>query len=458
MEKGFDRSSFARTLRRLMLPIAVQNLLSAVVSTADVMMLSGVSQDALSASSLAGQITFVLTLFYFGLSTGASVMAAQYWGSKNEGMIEKVQGLALRLSCAVSLLFALCALLIPGLLMRAFTDDALLIGMGAKYLRWVSLSYLMMGVSQMLLAVMKSVEQTKASAQISTTCLLCNILLNALSIYVLFPGEAGRALCGVAAATSLSRVVEVLLCVIAIRKGHGIRVKRNSLISTERWLKRGYWQCTLPVLANYLIWGCATAGIAAIMGHIGSAAVAANSLAGTLRNLVIVGCSGLGSAGSIMIGILLGRDDLENAKWVGKRIATYSLVLGAASGALLPLLYRPCLEIAELDQTAADFFRGMLLINAVYCIGKSFNSCLVGGVFCAGGDTTFGLICDTAVMWGVILPAGFIAAFVLKLPALAVYGILCMDEFVKMPFVARRFKKYRWLKNLTKQNEKTNGE
>lgn len=179
-------------------------------------MLSGVSQDALSASSLAGQVTFVLTLFYFGLSTGASVLAAQYWGRGDRATIGSVQGMALRYSAVVSLLFFAAALCVPEWLMRAFTDDIRLIGLGAGYLRWVSVSYLMMGISQMLLAVMKSVEQTKLSAQISMSCLLCNVALNAVAIYIVFPGREAEALCGVALATSVARVIEVILCLTAM--------------------------------------------------------------------------------------------------------------------------------------------------------------------------------------------------------------------------------------------------
>ena len=109
-----------------MLPIVLQNLLSAVVSTADVLMLTHVSQAALSASSLAGQVNFVLTLFYFGLSTGASVMAAQYWGKGDTETIGRVQGLALRYSCVISLLFFLAALLMPERLMGTFIADLVL--------------------------------------------------------------------------------------------------------------------------------------------------------------------------------------------------------------------------------------------------------------------------------------------------------------------------------------------
>ncbi len=449
MEKSFDRGSFGRILWKLMLPVVLQNLLSAVVNTADVLMLTHASQESLSASSLAGQVTFVLMLFYFGLSTGASVLGAQYWGKGDTKTISCVQGLVLRYSCVISFLFFLASLLMPKTLMAVFTQDSTLIEFGAGYLRFVSVSYLMMGISQMLLAVMKSMEQTKSSAQISAACLLVNIVLNAVSIYVLFPDDPYKALCGVAAATSIARIVEGLLCGIALKKGKGIRTAFRDVMRTDSWLRKDFIRCTLPVQTNYLIWGCATAAIAAILGHISSDVVAANSLASTLRSLVIVGCGGLGTAGSILVGKLLGQSDFDNARWVGKRIFSGSLILGAASGLLLLLLYYPCRAVVPLEGNALEMFRGMLIVNAVYCIGKSFNASMVSGVFCAGGDTRFGLVCDAVSMWCVILPAGYLAAFVWQWPPMAVYMVLCMDEFVKMPFVALRFRKYKWLKNLT---------
>ena len=458
MKKKFDRSSFVKVLWNLMMPIILQNLLSAIVSTADVLMLTHVSQAALSASSLAGQVTFVLTLFYFGLSTGASVLAAQYWGKGDTETISRVQGLALRYSCVISFLFFLAALLMPERLMDIFTRDEKLIAYGTGYLRFVSISYLMMGISQILLAVMKSMEQTKISAQISAACLLSNIVMNAVSIYVLFPNEPYKALCGVALATSLARIIEVTLCRIAIKKGKGSRTAFRDMLHTDSQLRRDFVKCTLPVQANYLIWGCATVAIAAILGHISADVVAANSLASTLRNLVIVGCGGFGTAASILIGKLLGQNDFDNAKWIGRRVFSGSLLLGTASGLILLLLYFPCYMLIPLEEDAATLFKGMLLINAVYCVGKSFNSSLVGGVFCSGGDTRFGLVCDALSMWCVILPLGYLSAFVWRLPPLTVYTVLCMDEFVKLPFVALRFRQYKWIKNLTEKPEggKTN--
>lgn len=445
-----NTKTFFQTLFHLMLPIVVQNLISAVVSTADVLMLTGIGQNALSAVSLAGQVSFVLSLFYFGLFSGASVLSAQYWGKRDLETVSKVQGLAIRYSTGVSLVFFLAAILMPERLMCIFTADETLIAYGSVYLRIVSFSYLASGFSSALLNTMRSMEQTRISALISTACLLCNIALNAVSIFILFPSNEVLALGGVAAATVIARLLEVALCLLAVRKGTGLPVSFRQVWRSPRWLVRDFWHSDWPVQANYLIWGGATAAMSAIMGHMGSDMVAASSLASTLRNLVIIGCSSLGTAGSILVGKALGKSDFDQARAIGQHIFRWSLLLGAASGVVLLCLYGPCVAVTELTEGAEALFGMMLFINAVYCIGKSFNSSMVAGVFCAGGDTRFGLICDTVAMWGVVLPLGYLAAFVWQQSPVIVYIILCLDEFVKLPFVAKRFLQYKWLNNLTR--------
>ena len=109
---------------RLALPIMVQNLFSAAISSADVIMLNTVGQSSISAVSLAVQYTNILFSVYYGLGTGASMLCSQYWGKGDLRAIDKVEGIALRFSLIISVLFALPAILIPTVMMRVFTNDA----------------------------------------------------------------------------------------------------------------------------------------------------------------------------------------------------------------------------------------------------------------------------------------------------------------------------------------------
>ena len=447
--KTFNKS-FHPALLTLVAPIALQNLISAAVSSADIVMLSMISQSAMSAVSLAGQITFVVTLFYMGLSMGASILTAQYWGKKDLGAIQRVLSIACMFSVCVSILFFLSSICFPDTLMRVFTNDEELITYGMKYQRTVSFSYLAMGLSQMYLCITKSMEKARFSAIVSSACLLLNIAGNALSIFVLFPGIPEKAIVGVAAATVSARFIELVCCVIHSLKKGNIRFCMPRRDNAQKLLLRDYLRYTTPVQANYIVWGCAVAATAAIIGHISSDMVAANSIASVVKNLAIVLCSGIAGGGSILVGKYLGSGDMETAKKAGNRLYLYALVLGTLAGAAILLAKPLVFHVVDLNETARDYLNGMLNICAYYCVAKSLNSTSIGGIFCAGGDSRFGFLCDAIVMWGIIIPLGYLSAFVWHIPPIMLYMVLCLDELIKLPAATIRFRKYRWLNNITR--------
>lgn len=445
-----SRRGLYHTLLSLMLPIVLQNLLSAVVNSADVFMLSSVSQSALSAASLAGQVTFVLTLFHWSITTGTTILAAQYYGKNDRRVIRLVQGLGMDMLMIVSAVFFFACLLMPGRLMRLFTADPALIPLGASFLRVLGVSYLPMSASQVFLSIFRSMGQTRRSALITTICLVTNITLNFISIRVLFPHDPRMAMTGVAVATVIARMLELLLCLSSIRRGSGVPFALADCVSVPKWLIRDFTGYTLPVQMNNLIYGVALASLTAIMGHLSSDMVSANAIAANLRDLTTVACMALGTAGSILLGQEMGAGRMDAAKSLGKTLLWLSLIMGAAAGALLMLVRTPVIALSGLTGEAAGLLSMMLPINALYCIGRSFNSCLISGIFCAGGDTRFGVFLDLITMWVIVLPLSYLAAFVLDCRPIVIYAFLNLDEFVKMIPSAWRFSRYRWLRNLTR--------
>ena len=110
------------------------------------------------------------------------------------------------------------------------------------------------------------------------------------------------------------------------------------------------------------------------------------------------------------------------------------------------------LALVKSGEQALKYLKFRLYINVYYITGTAVNTTLIAGVFRAGGDSKFGFVCDTIDMWVYAVPLGFIAAFVLKLPVEAVYFLLCTDEFVKWPWVFKRFYSYKWAKNITRDD------
>ncbi|MMZ56509.1 multidrug efflux protein [compost metagenome] len=447
--KGSNRD-FNRELMTLVIPIALQNLISATVISVDVVMLGMISQSAMSAVSLAGQITFALTLFYMGMSAGASILTAQYWGKKDTSTIQRILSIACMFSFCVSILFFLSSFFLPGTLMRLFTNDAELIRFGSRFLQMNSFSYLVMGISQMYLSVIRSMENAKLSAWISSLCLILNIFFNAICIFILFPSRPELAISAVALATVLGRIVELACCVIhSIIKG-SIRFRLPVRDGIQRNLLKDFLKYTLPVQGNYMVWGGALTATAAIIGHVNSDLVAANSIASVVKNLAVVLCGGIATGGSVLVGKYLGQGEIEKAKHAGNKMCFYALIFGVIAGCTIlfikPLVY----SIVNLNPTAQSYLDGMLYISAYYCIAKSFNSTTIAGIFTAGGDSKFGFWCDTVVMWLIILPLSYLCAFVWQVSPIFLYIVISLDEMIKLPIAFIRYRQFKWLNNITR--------
>lgn len=441
-------SNFTKKLLTLVFPIAFQQFMLALVSACDALMLGALSQDALSAVSLASQITFVENLFFAAVTIGLSMLAAQYWGKKDTAAVERIFAYVMKVTAAVSFVFFLAGLCFPKALMRIFTNDRLLIDGGAVYLRTVSLSFFLAGVSQVYLCILKNTGKAAKSSVISSASVVLNIVLNSVLIFGLF-GLPKLEIAGAALATVISRAVEALWCILETAKKNSVKLKLKNMAHGDKNLRRDFWKYTTPVLGNEIVWGVGFTMYSVIMGHLGTDAVAANSIANIVKNLIACFGYGLGSGGGIAVGNELGAGRYDKAKEYGRKLCIMSIVCGAASGAVLASLSALIPNLADLSETARGYLRLMLLMCSYYMIGKAVNGTTIAGIFCAGGDSKFGFACDAITMWCVTVPLGFIAAFVLKLPVPVVYFIVNLDEIVKLPAVYRHYKKYKWLKNLT---------
>ncbi len=444
---------FTKMACAIALPIAAQNMINTLVNSADVVMLGYVSQTALSASSLANQVQFILGCMYYGIMAAAGILVAQYWGKHDVETIERVLGLALRFSIGASIIFFLPSFFCPRLMMRIFTNEEPIIVEGARYLKLISITYLLQGFSQMYLAVIRSRERVILPMVTNSITLSINILINAIFIFGLF-GAPKLGLIGVAVGTLIARVLEVGICLLDSAHSKDVKFRVRRIFEKGGILVQDLLHLGTPAMINDLAWGTAFSMYSVILGHLGSDAVAANSVAQIARNLGTVLCFGFANGTAIIIGKAISEKGIEVARLYSKRMVRITSIAGIVGG-LLILAVRPLLLLfaGNLTDTAASYLNGMLLINTYYVWGQGVNTCWICGCFRAGGDTRWGMVCDILDMWCFSVPLGLLTAFVLKLPVLWVYFFLCLDEFVKIPFVIRHFNSFAWIRNITRSSE-----
>ena len=377
------------------------------------------------------------------------MLCSQYWGKKDLKSIQAIMGIALKIAVTFTAIVAICTLVIPRQLMLVYTNDMELVEIGVSYLRIIGISYFIMSFSQVYESTLRSVERAKTSTIITTVALLLNIFLNATFIFGLF-GLPKLGVIGVAVATLIARSVEFVLCLADLLAGKIFKLDLKLMLDHHPLLFKDFLKYSLPALANDILWTLAFTTYSIILGHISSDVVAANAVATNVRNLCTILCFGMSGGGSVLLGKTIGEGRMADAERDAKRLCHITLLVSILT-ALLILIIRPLvLHIFALSDTASKYLGLMMFINSYYIIGQAMNTLTIAGIFRAGGDSRFGLICDATVMWVISVPLGLLSAFVFHLPPMAVYFILCLDEFWKIPVVIIHYRSRKWLKDITR--------
>ena len=446
-----NEKSFGRTVLSLVLPLAIQNLINVAVNGADVFMLQMIGETSLSAASMAGQVYFILTLILFGLSSGAAVLTAQYWGKRDTRTVEKVMGMTVRFSVAVSLAFFIVAFCFPRFVMGLLTDVPAVIDEGVPYLRIMACSYPITAVTIICLNVLRSVEKVNISTIVYLLSLFTNIGLNLCFIkgWIGFP-QIGIA--GVAIATVSARVLEIVITLIYVRRNGLIRLRLKDIFRRNKILLKDFLHYSMPVVLNEMLWGMAISLSAIVIGHMGQEAIAAQSVAATMRQFTMIVAFGIANATAIIVGKEIGAGRVEQAKKFARKLMRFAFIAGLCGAALMFGL-RPVIPgiMGNLSELAAEYLRFMMLALSVSVVFSAIAATGIVGVFRAGGDTRIGLILDVGTLWFICLPLGFLAAFVWGLDVRWVYVILICDEALKFPLVIWRFRSMKWLHNVTRE-------
>ena len=445
-----EKRSFNKELMSLAIPLALQNLLNALVGASDALMLGRLTQNAIAAVSLANQISFVMSLFNGAVIGAVSVLIAQYWGKQDYQNARRFLGMAVRYVAVVSFVFFLLTFTIPDRLMRIFTPDAELIRIGAEYLRIVSFSFLFAGISQCFLMMMKVTGFAKMSVWISAVTVTVDMVVDFFLIYGIGPFPRLEAK-GSAYSTIAVEAIALIWCVIWAQRQQDVRLNRNTFFFFSKNYEKDIWRIIPGMLASALSWGLSMTMHSFILGHLGTDATAANSVTSVAQQLIQCLTTGLSAGAGIMIGQLLGQNLLNKAKEYGKRFWKVALLSGIMNIGLIcivgPLVY----IFYVLEPQAKSYLIQMLIFSALYMFAYAYNTIITCGVFPAGGDSRYDSISVFFATWCFAIPMALLGCFVFKWPVMVVYFVMCLDEIVKLPFLKWRYNKYIWVKNLTRE-------
>lgn len=452
-----DKDFWARALK-LALPISLQNLLASIYSLVDTLMVSSLGDVALSSVGMANQWNWLMQLAMFGLVSGASVFIAQYWGVRDTKKINQFYGLTLIHMLAVSLIFGAVAFFAPEFVIGLFNDNAEVIRSGATYLFYMSLCYPAYALTYTFSAVLRSTEHVRLPMFVSLLTTIENIVLN----YILIFGKFGAPALGVAGA-AIATVISVwtgtiAIWAISIAVKNTLRAPLRELLSFDRALLFRYYKVGIPVMGNEFLWALGTVCYNIIFGNLGYQYYTGVTIFRTFEGVALVLFVGLCNACCVIVGKAIGAGKPEEAYRDALRFSVIVPLVSFFVGITSIIFRHQIVSIfnigAKLSDVTIATAAGIIIIYGLIIPFRNIPYIMIVGIFRSGGDTMTGMKYDLFCVWCIALPLTAIAAFVLKLPFLAVYLTMAFGEdCVKFILCIRRFRSRKWIMPVTEQGQ-----
>ena len=445
----FRARDFHRKLLKLGLPMALSAILSSSLQILDTLMIAQLGDVPVAAVGLANRLTYLMSFFTAGISSGAAIFAAQYWGEKNREGLRQDLTLGLMLMLPVVLAFFLVAFFLPRGVMRIFSSEEEVIAKGAAYLRLIAPGFLFQGLSALLAALLKATGRASIPMVGSTVSILLNVLLNYLLIFgkLGLPalGERGAAL-----GTLISALVEaVILVTLARTRNTPVCLRRENLSRPSGTYTRKFLKTSVPILINEVGWALGVVVTNWVYSTMGTAAAAASSVYETIKAFVVVCCVAVGAAGGILIGHDLGAGDEQAARTTARRVLLSGLLLSIAICPVMLALISPLLSLyGEMSLEATGGLRAMLTALACLFWIKMCDYDLINGVLRAGGDTKAAAAIDVGCMWAIMVPIVFVTGYLLKWPLSRVFPLTFLEDAAVALLAWRRYKKGYWIQKL----------
>ncbi len=444
--------TFYRTLFQLLITLALQNIAAYSVNMLDNIMLGVYSQAALSGAATVNQVFFVVQQFALSLGEGAVVLGTQYWGQGRPEPIRKVTGETLKAGVISGAVIVLLCGLFPEQLLSLFTEDPVLIREGAAYLDLLKWTFLLFIITTILMSALRSIGTVKISFYISLISLVINGTVNYTLIFGHF-GFPEMGIRGAAVGTLTARTVELLIILWYLLRDRKLRLFSGRLFHIEPELRSDYWRVEIPLMISQMLWAVTVPVQTAILGHLSSDAIAANSVATTFYQYLKVIVQAMSSASAVMIGIAIGKGDMDRVRSDARTLAVIDLGIGAAMALALFLLRKPLLSVYNLNETAMAYADSLIVVLSVIMLGMGYQMPVSIGIMRGAGDARFIMIMNLVSIWGIVMPLSFLSAFVWHWPIPAVVAVLQSDQMFKCVPVFLRFRSWRWIRKLTRPED-----
>ena len=451
-------TSFYKKVLAISLPIMVQSGITGFVSMLDNLMIGTLGTEAMTGVSITNQLIMIFNLVIFGAGSAGSIFVSQYYGARDNEGIRYTFRIKAYMNIAITAITAVLLILFGDAAISAFLtsdggegDIALTFEYGREYLNIVLFGLFPFAISQVYSTTLRETEDTRVPMYSGFIALAVNTVLNLVLIYGLagFPALGVK---GAAIATVIARISEMLYLIVITHTRRAKYIFIRGVYSSVRVPLRLVKDVLIkgsPLLINELIWSLSMTAKNLCLSKSGIDAVAAVNIQSTLYNVLSVVYCALAASIAIIVGGMLGADEIDEAKRASKRLLVFSTLAGAVMGALqlgaaplFPLLYNTGEGVRTLATYMMAFSAisaptGALAIAAMYTVR-------------AGGRTVEVLLFDCVHTLFITAGSAFVFTFIFPVEIYSLFAIVTLADATKCLIGVLLVKKIGWARNITK--------
>lgn len=449
--------SFYRRTLIIAVPVMIQNLITNFVALIDNIMVGQVGTEQMTGVAVVNQLLFVFMLTLFGALSGAGIFSAQFFGKGDNDGVRYTMRFKLICAALITMVGILIFLYAGDKLITVYLHDTntgidpmKTFAFAKEYLMIMLWGLAPLAVEQVYSGTLREGGIATVPMAAGIVAVITNTCLNALLIFGIGPFPV-LGVKGAAIATVSSRYLQAGIVAA------WTHIKRDRLIFPKglyrtlrlpaELAKRVTVKGLIPLTANECLWSAALAVLSACYAVRGIDVVAGQNISSTVVNLFNVLFIAFGSGVSVVIGQLLGANELEEAKAAAPKLIFFSAAMCVVIGAvmavfapLFPLLYNTSQDVRELATSfiiiSAVLMPAHGMLHATYFTLRS------------GGKTVITFFFDCGFSWMVSVPLCFVFANFTSWDIVAIYLAVQSAELIKCVIGGILIGKGVWLSNI----------
>lgn len=445
--------SFTKQIIALSIPVAFQNLISAILNIFDQLMVGwldpSIADYCLSAVLLANQIVFIFQIILFAVCNSTNIFLAQYTQNGKDSLIPQRVGVAFIVNMVLCLIMSGLCFFAPKFMVSLFNANVEYATYAQEFLKIVSISFIPMTVSITFGFVLRALKKLN----VVLVGNLCGVVLNIILNYVLMFGKLGfepMGLLGAAWGTVISRTVEAVIIVVGILIcKYPVIASPKKMFYIDKEYNKQFFKVGFPILISEIMWVLSTSVYLYVYDKLPNSQVmlAGVNIAGSVERIITVAVIGIGVAAGVLISNVIGENNNEKLK----TYANYCMQFAFSAGLVISVVTFACAFFApsffmNVSAEAANTGKILIIVYAATSILRTMSFMLVIGILRSGGDATYTMVSEAIITWAIGVPLVVVGGLVFKWNIYVLFTLTMFAELLKCVLYYFRVKSNKWVK------------